>query len=142
MTDKEQIIINGVDVSGCEYLTYELEEDGKYYWFCNIAPAGGPDECECKPECIYKRVLRQLARKTQENEELKEYIQANKATGICETCTHKALLENDCYHKVLKEIERICLEDTYTFADGTELRYDSLDDILDVINKAKDGNNE
>lgn len=50
--------------------------------------------------------------------------------------------ENDCYHKALKEIERICLEDTYTFADGTELRYDSLDDILDVINKAKEGNNE
>lgn len=28
---KEQIMIDGVDVSGCEYLTNELEEDGKYY---------------------------------------------------------------------------------------------------------------
>ena len=75
----------------------------------------------------------------QEIEELKEYIQANKATGICETCTHTALIENDHYRKALEEIEKVCLEDTHTFADGTELRYDSLDEILDIISKAKDG---
>ena len=45
MTDKEQIMINDVDVSKCEYLTYQLAEDGKYYWFCKISPTGGPDEC-------------------------------------------------------------------------------------------------
>lgn len=41
------------------------------------------------------------------------------------------------YRKALEEIESICLEDVHTFADGTELRYDSLDDILDIINNAK-----
>lgn len=77
MTDKEQIIINGVDVSGCEYLTNELEEDGEYYWFCNIAPAGGPDECEYKPECFYKKILKQLARKTQECEQKEKELLSN-----------------------------------------------------------------
>lgn len=46
------------------------------------------------------------------------------------------------YRKALDEIERICLEDVRIFADGTELRYDSLDDILDIINKLKGGNDE
>ena len=41
------------------------------------------------------------------------------------------------YRKALEEIERVCIKDTRKFADGTELRYDSLDDILDIINKAK-----
>lgn len=41
------------------------------------------------------------------------------------------------YRKALEEIERICLEDVRIFVDGTELRYDSLDDILDIINKLK-----
>lgn len=44
----------------------------------------------------------------------------------------------DRYRKALEEIEKVCLD----FADGTVLRYDTLDDILDIINKVKDGNNE
>ena len=48
----------------------------------------------------------------------------------------------DRYRKALEEIEKCCLEDTHTFADGTKLRYDSLDDILDIISKTKDGNND
>ena len=39
--------------------------------------------------------------------------------------------------KALEEIEAVCLEDTREFADGTTVRYDSLDEILDIINKAK-----
>ena len=78
-TDKEQIMINGVDVSECEYLTYELEEDGQYYWFCNIAPVGGPDECGYRPECFYKKIFRQLARKTQIIDEIEEVIKPYQA---------------------------------------------------------------
>ena len=99
------------------------------------------------PEELLREIIKQnkqLKRKEQECEELKEeceelkeYIQANKATGICETCTHIALIENDRYRKVLDEIENICLKDTRTFADGTQIRYDPLDDILDIIDKVK-----
>ena len=38
---------------------------------------------------------------------------------------------------IISKIKEICIKDVHTFADGTELRYDSLDDILDIINKAK-----
>lgn len=126
MTDKEQIIINGVDVSGCEYLTNELEEDGEYYWFCNIAPAGGPDECEYKPECFYKKILKQLARKTQECEELKS-----------ESFTRESLIsmqekDIDRYRKALEEIEELaCCIKNFNFG------YDELSIGQDIINKAK-----
>lgn len=38
---------------------------------------------------------------------------------------------------IISEIKKVCIEDTRIFADGTEVRYDSLDKILDIINKAK-----
>ena len=62
MTDK-QIIINGVDVAGCEYLglykEYKLKCGGCY-----------PVDCSNNPNCYYKQFLR----KEQEREELKEDI--------------------------------------------------------------------
>lgn len=53
----------------------------------------------------------------------------------------QAIELNEKYEKLkkaLEEIKKVCLEDTYTFADGTQIRYDSLDDILGIINKAKE----
>ena len=55
MTDK-QIIIDGVDVSGCEYYNKINKHTGQY---CI---------CELEPNCLYK----QLKRKEQECEGLKE----------------------------------------------------------------------
>ena len=49
------------------------------------------------------------------------------------------LVKNDSYRKALEKIEEVCIKDTREFADGTAVRYDSLDKILDIINKAKDG---
>ena len=40
---------------------------------------------------------------------------------------------------IISEIKNVCLEDTREFADGTTVRYDALDEILDIINKVKDG---
>lgn len=55
-----------------------------------------------------------------------------------------AQLENKCekYEQALEEIEKVCIEDTREFADGTTVRYDSLDEILDIIHKAKGERNE
>ena len=64
-------------------------------------------------------------------EELKEYIQANQPTGICETCTAKALLENDKYRQSLKEIEEY-LDAQQKYFDGEDYH-----NLLDIINKAK-----
>lgn len=80
----------------------------------------------------------------QEIEELKEYIQANKATGICETCTHTALIENDHYLKALEEIKEI-VKDWYKNEWSCYMCRKNMDkkleDILDIINKAKGGYN-
>ena len=167
MTDKEKIIIDGVDVSGCLYFC-----DG----YCNDHNDGF--KCNLNSEhCYYK----QLKRKEQEYEELRQYhnkcckefenekqallekynqVSINFYNGDycntehcsllkakeqeCEELKRKVELMMDCpdckvdeYKKALEEIEKVCLEDTRTFADGTQIRYDSLDEILNIINKAK-----
>ena len=85
-----------------------------------------------------------LADKNKECEELKEYIQANKATGICETCTHIALIENDRYRKALEEINGLIqstLDDFEEDSIDQQLEFSKQIgmNILDIINKAKDG---
>ena len=62
MTDK-QIIIDGVDVSGCECYTQNIKMD------CILHPLQS-DACKNNPNCYYK----QLKRKEQKHEELKEEI--------------------------------------------------------------------
>lgn len=82
-----------------------------------------------------KRLIDQLKK---ENEELKEYIQANKATGICETCTHTALIENDHYRKALKEIEVYIQSQLDGFGnDVYAMNKVAINHIQDIINKAK-----
>ena len=127
MIDKEQIIIDGVDVSECvsfdklngqNICCYDDTREDKIP-FANF--------CVENKDCYFK----QLARKTQECEELKAYAQRQENQR---EEYYKEFLKKD---KALDEIKSICLKDIHTFADGTELRYDSLDDILDIINKAK-----
>ena len=175
MTDKEQIIINGVDVSKCDRLIVNQ----LYGYACNCEEDTHIiSSCKNRHNCYYK----QLARKTQECEalksesftreelitiqekeieELKEYAQCQenqretyyqeflKLSQENKELKRKVELMMDCpdckvdeYKKALDEIERICLEDVRIFADGTVLRYDSLDAILDIINKLKGGNDE
>ena len=68
MTDKEQIVIDGVNVSGCKYLNTFSDCDG-YHYYCDLADDIKNEYCEHYKECYFK----QLARKTQECEELKDY---------------------------------------------------------------------
>lgn len=91
----------------------------------------------------------------QECEELKKYIREREVWGDhCEFCKHNdkencyqnIILDNlktiNRYRKALEEIKKACLEDTRTFADGTQVRHNVLDNILDIISKAKGGKNE
>lgn len=151
MTDKE-IIINGVDVSKC----YKLIVNQLYGYACSCEEGTHIiSSCKNRHNCYYK----QLARKTQECEELHtelkfkvEYIQEQrevikdlekKLKISIQALEELEMTEKfDHYRKALDEIERICLEDVRIFADRTELRYDSLDAILDIINKLKGGNDE
>ena len=66
--------------------------------------------------------------KVKECEKLKEQLQANQPTGICETCMAKAILQNDKYLKALEEIKKVLSHCVMTGA---------IVKILDIINKAK-----
>lgn len=91
MTDKEQIIITGVDVSECEFF------DGSHLCKCdktiidehkrlkNIISVKYIN-CRDNYNCYYK----QLKRAEKEIKELKEWQEANQPTGICKTCTAKS----------------------------------------------------
>lgn len=69
MTDKEQIIIHGVDVRECEYRfwpTFGLSSCCRLYY----TTPNGELLCSDNPNCLFK----QLARKTQECEELRKTL--------------------------------------------------------------------
>ena len=119
MENEKQIIIDGVNVSECQDF-YISSADTK----CCNCESDNTQFLACKnnPNCYYK----QLAHKTQEYEDLK-------------FCTESLSFKYKKCYSILEEIEKVCLDDTYTFADGTQIRYDSLDDILNIINKAKGG---
>lgn len=143
MTDKEQIMNNfekDINVltkaklieqlisktQECEELKIKLMQKDEVNTFFNTPIEGwSSNPCDI---CESKNNYEQLK---QECEVLKS-----------ESFTREELItlqEKDInrYRKALEEIEAVCLEDTRTFADGTQLRYNSLDKILDIISKAK-----
>ena len=102
MEPKNPIVIDGVDVSGCIYYQYNMctatkDNYGDCSFYCK--------DYEMK-DCYYK----QLKRKEQECERLKNELSTYGATGICEVCTEKSVLQNDKYTKALKEIKDIAEE--------------------------------
>ena len=108
MTDK-QIIIDGVDVSGCKHYKHNDENSG--WSSCTSKDeehihAVNPLCCE-KEDCLYK----QLARKTQENEELKKQLEASAEWRIkAESLNEKLESRNTRYRKALEEIKGIAEE--------------------------------
>ena len=119
MTDKETII-NKVNVNRCSVYKNGL---------CLISK----EKCNAKCDYAAYYLYEQLERKEQECEEMKRKVELMMDCPDCKV---------DEYKKALEEIEKVCIEDTRIFADGTEVRYDSLDKILDIINKAKGEGNE
>ena len=113
MADKEQIIIDGVDVSGC--IDFNKRDKVSCYHLLY-------DKCKEAPNCYFK----QLARKTQEYEQIKEKYEALKLENQegyeivaelkheCEELKRKVELMMDCpdckvdeYKKALDEIEEL-----------------------------------
>lgn len=140
MTDK-QIMIDGVDVSKCRYFLKDTEgqdyNTDEFVKGCCEAKGScigyefaGYGLCRGDKDCYFK----QLARKTQECEELKERLERTEE-DLKYQCVDCMNVKSGRYRKAIDEIERVCIEDTRTFVDGTQVRYDSLDDILSIINK-------
>ena len=163
MTDKEQIIIDGVDVSECIFLDIVNER----LWCDNVnISAIGKSQCpyvDCfkNPDCYFK----QLARKTQEYTELKEdyeeleqrhneaFQDFERLKQECEELKEKykwydhykdsALLnkklcdkasdERARYRKALEEIEKICKFNLYQ-----SIVRQSVDSSMSCLNKIRD----
>lgn len=168
--DKEPIMIDGVDVSRCKYLPYCNDKQGN---------------CAFEPNCYFK----QLARKTQECEELKKeiinknekikelrfsvsdltnrlcYLNAEKSFRIVDLeqtldeiekelkerlvrteedlkyqCVDCMNVKSDRYRKALDEIEGYVNSQLDGFGnDVYAMDKVAINEILDIINEAKDG---
>lgn len=124
MTDKEQIIIDGVDVSGCSALCCGNA--------CFLSQHYSFTEPKYKPFCVDNPTCdhKQLVRKMQEYEELKS-----------ESFTREELItlqEKDIerYNRVFEEIEEIV--QTIIETNKVYPLQDNLFKILVIINKAKE----
>lgn len=103
MTDKEQIIIDGVDVGGCDSLGHGLYL-GKDYYPCTAVRylyAAGADSCYNFPNCSYKKVMKELFNKTQECEKLKEDYKDFKKLY------REKLNKNRKYKKIIEEVKKL-----------------------------------
>lgn len=153
MTDKEEIIIDGVGVSKCEYVC-----NTAFGNICCKLPFNEEIHCCNIPNCYYK----QLKRKEHECEEIKAQIETY--SKMLETPEFKVALTDirtgeremwrnlgnkaQKYKKALDEIEKELKEDIN--CESQECGCDDFEEclkctkehILDIINKVKDGKNE
>lgn len=143
MTDKERIIIDGVDVSECEQITYKksLNPMCGNTWFC----------CYGRENCYFK----QLARKTQECEELKDTLSKLTQGVVLPLSEPEVINLADRYRKVLEDIEVVInnleKQDILTFPDfSLQENYkiimkqcnEGYRQILNLISKAKGEEND
>lgn len=136
MTDKEQIIINGVNVSEC----YLKNEDGD----CALSYADLYSDnkelqyglyCWDNPNCYFK----QLVRKTQECEELKENLKFKDYENSNLNKKYRQEQEGRRnYRKALEEIEKLCKEILGDFLHYSQGSVNTSERILNIINKAKE----
>lgn len=101
MNNKEQIIIDGVDVSKCKYLRgdyCDLHMENEF--LCH---------CEDYPDCYFK----QLARKTQEYRNLSDILRATDIySEVCSSCRDEILIYSSISGKTGytdNEVDRITL---------------------------------
>ena len=73
----KQIIIDGVDVSGCDFLAKEddyCSYSGEYRYYKGQCGCSDEEMCKDHQNCFYKKALKQLKAKEQEYEELKKTL--------------------------------------------------------------------
>lgn len=131
MADKEQIIIDGVDVAGCKYFNRFRNICHNKNLCC---------DCEKNQDCYYK----QLKRKEQECEEhrsnAESYCKSYQYSCVVNgKITDKALKYKQAldeiaahYQKVIKNITNY--DDSY----DASISIEALHNISDIINKAKE----
>lgn len=143
MTTNEQIIIDGVDVSGCSGFSNNPEDvkTGQTCWYYTeyVHDNEWGTRCPEHPNCEYK----QLQRKTAECEELKKKF--SKFFNIDnQECWDIAFLkdENARYKQALDEIEENCLKAQDPCQEDWDRKTENFaKPILDIISEAKGADN-
>lgn len=143
MTTNKQIIIDGVDVSGCSGFSNNPEDvkTGQTCWYYTeyVHDNEWGTRCPEHPNCEYK----QLQRKTAECEELKKKF--SKFFNIDnQECWDIAFLkdENARYKQALDEIEENCLKAQDPCQEDWDRKTENFaKPILDIIRKAKGADN-
>ena len=160
MTDKEKIIIDGADVSQCEFYIYYFSD--KYPNRCGIHKDmfGMPaccDVADCCKNCYYKQLKRKeqecelmeiaISIKDQRNEDYSKAL-ADKSKecekwkekwniGFQKFCDKDNELQH--YKQALKEIKSI-VSSTLDCGEWIGQGDNKMENILDIINKAKENN--
>lgn len=131
MTDKERIIIDGVDVQNCLFISTNGLSNHKIPYCREFT-----NNCKDNPNCYFK----QLDRETQECEELKEkykwYDHYKDSALLNKKLCDKASDERDRYRKALEEIERLANENN-ELLQGYHHEWANNKLILEIISKAK-----
>ena len=138
MTDK-QIIIDGVDVSGCCCI-----ENGYCLWIKKYYETGLTPKCEQVKDCYYK----QLKAKEQECERLKKKLMQKSEVDMffntplegwsndpCGICPYKA--ENETYKKMLED-EDVQLALTEIRSGERHLWYNKADKLSKTLTEIKE----
>ena len=83
---KQTIIIDGVNVSGCDFLAKEddyCSYSGEYRAYKGQCGCSDEEMCKDHPNCFYKKALKQLKRKEQECERLKRKLNPKLKNAHC-----------------------------------------------------------
>lgn len=131
MTEKEPIIIDGVDVAECQYLYFAIEDsiiDCKEHSRCSIGEAFTNSACK-NSNCYFK----QRARKTQECEELQYQLK-------CVTGREKGYKANSDFwekhcEKLEEQLDQLKAENE-KLKNEIEVCYNQVDDF-DIIATSK-----
>lgn len=165
MTDNEQIMIDGVDVSGCADFITEMTVPDSYAFVklknrcfqeCKYDQTAEQDvylPCRDNPNCYYK----QLQRKEKECEEVSNEIEelnvkyetvvnlAKKNADSNEYCLQELEKENQKLKQALDEIEELISDDKFIrcpINDDVNCNYFTRNKILDIITKQRTGSND
>ena len=143
MPDKE-IIIDGIDVSKCRYYNSNIKMD------CLLFPLQ-PDKCKGNINCYFKQLQCRTTECKNKSFAIGNlgYKIHNQRKEINERLRQLEALSKKCkkYKQALDEIEKELKEDIY--CENQECGCDDFEEclkctkkyILDIITKAKDGNN-
>lgn len=132
--ENKQIIIDGVDVSGCKYCLKMTK------YRCTIQRDVYKCLCEENPNCYYK----QFKRKEHECEELrKEKAEIKKYLGISDKTIIQRLEELQEFKDKLKISEykyKQALDEIEKYLDAQQKYFDGEDyhNLLDIINEVKE----